>query len=88
MSRFVRAGTLGLLAAVWPVAALATEETSADTASRALPAAGDTMSVALIAVLAVLALFLIAGLGYLYRRERNLEWDFQRPDTPHDGAHH
>jgi uncharacterized membrane protein YidH (DUF202 family) len=89
MSRLVRALALGFLVAALPLVAFATESTAADASSRALPTAGDTMTVGIVAVLAVLALFLIASLGYLYRRERHLEWDFQRPDaTQHDGGHH
>ena len=88
MSRLVRACALALVVAALPFAALATEESTVDVTSRALPAAADTISVGLLAVVAVLALFLIASLGYLYRRERKLDWDFQRPDAPHGGGHH
>lgn len=33
-----------------------------------------------------IGLLLLATLGALYRRERHLEWDFQKPDAPAD--HH
>lgn len=87
MSRLVRACALGFMLAALPLVALATEESAPETASRALPSQGDALTVGLVAVVAVLGLFLIAGLGYLYRRERDLEWEFQRPDTPHHDGH-
>ena len=31
----------------------------------------------------LLAIFVVAALGYLYRRERHLDWEFQKPDAPH-----
>jgi uncharacterized membrane protein YdcZ (DUF606 family) len=34
-----------------------------------------------------LGMFLLIGVGYLYRRERGLDWAFQRPDAPHDDHH-
>lgn len=88
MSRLVRAGALAFLIAALPMAALATEEAAAETASRALPALVDSMSVGLIAVAAVVGVLLLASLGYLYRRERHLDWGFQRPDAPHQDGHH
>lgn len=88
MSRLVRACTLGFLIAAVPAFALATEAAGPETTSRALPALGDSMSVGVIAVIAVLGVLLLASLGYLYRRERHLEWGFQRPDTPHQDTHH
>lgn len=33
---------------------------------------------------AVGGLFLVAAIGYLYRRQNNLDWAFQRPEPPHD----
>lgn len=88
MSRLVRACALGFLIAALPLVALATEDGAAETASRALPALVDSVGVGLIAVAAVLGLLLIASLGYLYRRERHLDWGFQRPDAPHQDGHH
>ncbi|MDA0365212.1 MAG: hypothetical protein O3B31_01595 [Chloroflexi bacterium] len=88
MSRFVRACMLGFLTAALPMVALATEDPAAETASRALPALVDSVGVGLIAVAAVLGLLLVASLGYLYRRERQLDWGFQRPDAPHQDGHH
>lgn len=88
MSRVVRACALGFVLAALPMVAFAAEEATSDVVSRALPAPADTFTVALVAVLAVLGLFVVAALGYLYRRERHLEWEFQRPDAPHhDGGH-
>ena len=88
MTRLIRACALGFLAAVPPAAAFAAEGSS-EVASRALPGTGDAPIVAFITVIAVVALLLVASLGFLYRRERHLDWDFQRPDPPrHDGGHH
>ena len=33
---------------------------------------------------AVAGLFAVTSLGYLYRRERHLDWPFQAPAAPHD----
>jgi hypothetical protein len=35
----------------------------------------------------LLAVFVGSAVGYLYRRERGLDWEFQRPDEPHDEDH-
>ncbi len=70
------ASIFGLVAAAIPAAAMATEET------RALERSGDWVSVLLVTGLGLLALGLVASVGYLYRRERKLDWDFQKPDAP------
>ena len=66
----------GLLLAAFPAVALAAEE------GRALDPPEDWTAVLLVTVVALLALALIGGIGYLYRRERGLDWDFQKPDAP------
>ncbi len=54
---------------------------------RALSTADDFWKVALLTALGVTALLAVAAIGYLYRRERGLEWEFQRPDPDdHHGA--
>ena len=55
---------------------------------RSLEAAGDFWSVGFYAVLGVGALFLISSIAYLYRNERDLLWDFQKPDADGHGETH
>jgi len=38
-------------------------------------------------MVALTALFVTLALGYLYRRERGLDWPFQAPAVPHDDHH-
>ena len=66
----------GLLLAGLPMAALATEE------GRALEMPADWGLVITVTLLAILGLAVVGAIGYLYRRERSLDWDFQRPDAP------
>ncbi len=57
--------------------------------SRAVGVADDFWKVALVTALGVGALLAVAAIGYLYRRERGLAWDFQLPDPDqhHDEEH-
>lgn len=83
MSKRVRGLLLGLVAAVMPLAALAQESSG-----RSLPAASDWHIVMFLTAAGILGIMLLAGIGYLYRRERHLDWEFQKPDQPHaDGGH-
>lgn len=82
MRRLVRGLLAGLVVAALPLVAAAQE-----TQSRALPAATDWHVVMLVTGLAIAGILLVAGIGYLYRRERRLDWDFQKPDQPHAGGH-
>ena len=75
MKRWIGALT-GLLIAASPAAAMATEE------GRALEAPADAATVFIVTLLTLLGLALVGGIGYLYRRERGLDWGFQKPDTP------
>lgn len=83
----VAAASGGASAALWPLVALAQEAEHAEAASRALGAPQDMGSIALITLGALIGLFAIAGLGFLYRRERRLDWSFQRPDAARDEHH-
>lgn len=65
----------GVLLGALPALARAAEEQD-----RTLPAGADLWRVVLLTVLGLFALFVVAALGYLYRRERRLEWPFQQPD--------
>ena len=87
MLRRMSAMILGAGAALSPLLALAEGEKNAAVVSRAVGASGDAGTVALITVGALVTLFAVAGLGFLYRRERRLDWAFQRPDAPHDEHH-
>ena len=78
MSKRLRGLLLGLVVAALPLVAAAQEAQS-----RALPSATDWHPVMFLTAAGVAGLFLLAGIGYLYRRERHLNWDFQKPDQPH-----
>jgi hypothetical protein len=67
---------VGLQIAALPAAAMATKE------GRALEPPMDWAPVLVMTLLVLLGMALIGGIGYLYRRERGLDWDFQKPDTP------
>ncbi len=85
MRRRIGAAVAGAGAALLPLVVFA-HGGEAALASRALPAPGD-MKVVIVAALALVGVFLTAPIGYLYRRERHLDWAFQRPDAP-AGDHH
>jgi LPXTG-motif cell wall-anchored protein len=73
----------GALLALLPLVAAAQEE-----GSRALdPSGADWARVMLFAFAGMIGIMLVATLGYLYRRRRNIVWDFQQPETPHHDAH-
>ncbi len=79
-ARSVVAGAMtAALVAAWPSAALASE--------RSLATPDDMFIVAGATILGLLAVFGGAAVGYLYRRERDLDWEFQRPDEPTDDDH-
>ncbi len=80
--RKVTAALTGAVVALMPALALAEGE------SGALDAAGDFSRVALLTVLGVGGLLLVSAIGYLYRRERDLGWDFQKPDPDGHGEAH
>lgn len=82
MTARVSALLAGGVAAALPMIALAAEP-AAGPASRSLGLDADATKIAFAALGGLLALFGVATLGYLYRRERHLDWDFQKPDVPH-----
>ena len=86
MIRRMSAAVAGVGAAMWPLLALA-EGGPTGAASRALPAPHDAPSVMIVIVLSLLGLFAVGGIAFAYRRERHLDWAFQRPDAPHDEHH-
>jgi len=79
-----RAAVVGLggLLALLPAIASAQEDT------RTLEPADDWGRVMLLTFAALLAVLLVATLGYLYRAKRNIVWDFQQPAEPHHDDHH
>ena len=66
----------GLFVALVPAVALASE------GGRSLEGSADLGTVVLVTLLTLGALAAVISLGYLYRRERGLDWDFQKPDAP------
>lgn len=84
----VRSAVIAMLGAVsvaliaaMPRVALAAEEV------RALERTPDSGAAILYTVGAGVALMLVATVGCMYRRVRDLDWEFQHPDAPahHDG---
>lgn len=76
-----------MLGAVMPLVASAKEGMAAEVASRALPTAGS-MGTLLLTIGVLAAFFAVITIGYTYRRERHLDWAFQKPDVPHDDHGH
>jgi hypothetical protein len=87
MGKRVLGGMFGILggAALALVPLLASAQQAQ---SRALSPGGDWHTVVMITAAIVLGLFLVATIGYLYRRERRLDWEFQKAELPDEGAHH
>ncbi|RJQ09252.1 MAG: hypothetical protein C4558_06725 [Dehalococcoidia bacterium] len=73
----------GVLAAALPLVVGASEPPVAEVAERGLDLPADGLMIGFATVGALLAVFAVAALGYLYRRERHLDWEFQKPDAPH-----
>lgn len=73
------ASAIAALVAAWPSVVLAQD--------RSLATPDDMFLVVGVTILALLAVLVGAGVGYLYRRETNLDWDFQRPDEPYEDDH-
>jgi flagellar basal body-associated protein FliL len=82
MRRALRALAVGLVVGVLPASAAAQEAEG-----RAVAAPADASAIMLVTLLVVGVLILLAGLGYLYRRERGLDWEFQKPEEPHGDEH-
>lgn len=75
------AAVVGALGALAPAVALAEES-----ASRTLDRPEDWGTVMLVTALGAVGLGVVYTVGYLYRRKRGLEWEFQKPDPPRE--HH
>ena len=84
--------TAGVVAALLPSLA------AADHPDPALDPPGDMATALLLVGLALAAMMVLAAIGYLYRRQRGLHWDYQLPHgalsegeaagDDHDGGSH
>ena len=79
--RQICAVVMGLCLSFFPSVILAGSE------SRSLDPSVDLQIVTFWTILGLVSLGIVISLGYLYRRERDLDWDFQKPDVPHDDHH-
>ena len=61
------------------VAALLPSLAAAEHPDPALDPPGDMATALLLVGLAVAAMMVLAAIGYLYRRQRGLHWDYQLP---------
>ena len=80
-----------MLAVVFGLAALPQRASAQELGSRALDSAPDLDAAVFGTIIGIAAVMVLATLGYLYRRERGLSWQFQQPDAVvehHDAAHH
>lgn len=96
MSRTANRVTVTVLALITALAlglapdmALAAEsmEHTFEAADRSLGLDADWQVAFWASIFGVIALFGVGAIGYLYRRERGLDWEFQKPDAPHDDHH-
>ena len=93
MKRLIGAAVFGAGMALLPLIALADGPVGhggplAAPTGRGVATPHDMSMIALVTILALTALFVTLAIGYLYRRERHLDWAFQAPAAPHDDAHH
>ena len=84
MKRLIRGAVIGASMALSPLVAFAAEPVVGAAASRAVTLPIGTGTTVLATSLALAGFFLVLSLGYLYRRERSLDWEFQLPAVPHD----
>jgi hypothetical protein len=80
--RKVSAAVAGAAFALLPALVAAQDQ------SRALGATDDFWRVALFTLLGLGGVLVFTVLGYLYRRERDLGWEFQKSDTDDHGEGH
>ena len=85
MKRFLGAGMTGLGLALLPLVAFAKDPIEATAAAtRAVTPPLDFGMTLFVTALSITGLFLVTTLGYLYRRQRGLDWAFQAPAPAHD----
>lgn len=93
MKRLFTAAVTGATLALLPLMALAADPphgaapAAPGGGSRGIPMPGDLGLVVWLTAAGLAALFLVFVLGYLYRRQRGLDWAFQAPAVPHDDHH-
>ena len=93
MKRLFSAAVTGATLALLPLIALAADPAhgggaaAAGAGPRGIGAPADVMMISLVTLFALGVMFLVLTLGYLYRRERGLDWAFQAPAVPHDDHH-
>ena len=88
--RLIAAASGMLLAVSIPAFALAAEghaESTFEAHSRSLDPSTDWTMIMMLTALALAGLFVVTTIGFMYRRQRNLDWEFQKPDAPHDDHH-
>ncbi|MFA7248667.1 MAG: hypothetical protein WC273_03470 [Dehalococcoidia bacterium] len=85
MRRLIGAAVAGAGMALLPLIALAEGPAQGALAQgRAVAPPHDMTAIVLVTVLVLAGFFAVLGVGYLYRRERHLDWVFQAPAAPHD----
>lgn len=88
MSAMAAGVSAGITGALLPLVTFAQEQgVDFEAQNRATDPGGDWGTVMFVTVLATAGLFLLAALGYGYRRTRGLDWSFQRPDAEHHIDH-
>lgn len=89
MKRLISAAVTGAGMALLPLLVLAADPPAGPVSAegRGVPAPGDMGMTVIYTLLALTALFVVLAIGYLYRRERSLDWEFQAPAAPHDDHH-
>ena len=87
VSGLTSALVLGVLTPAMALAAEGHDETTFEATSRAMDPSTDWTMIMLVTALALGALFLVVTIGFMFRRERGLDWEFQKPDAPQDDHH-
>lgn len=83
----VSGAVLAMSVSVLAHAAEGHAESDFEAANRSLDPSTDWSTIVLVTGLAVVGLFMVVTIGYMYRRQRGLDWEFQKPDAPHDDHH-
>ncbi|MDA0302013.1 MAG: hypothetical protein O2822_05745 [Chloroflexi bacterium] len=89
MKRLISAAVTGASMALLPLLVLAADPPVGPVSveGRGVPAPGDMGMTVIYTLLALTGLFVVLAIGYLYRRERSLDWPFQAAAVPHDDHH-
>ena len=89
VSALITGVLVGVGMALLPLVALADGPAGAGgvVQGRGVPVPHDMSMIVAVTALSLAALFVTLSAGYLYRRERHLDWPFQAADVPHDDHH-